>query len=1534
MVNKDNGYETGYRIVVSDATGKVYWQTGDYNTEDVLSTSGIQKEVWYHVVGTYDGQNKYLYINGVLNNSGAKTTSIYYASDPLEIGRGDSTGGFTYYFNGTIDEVKIYNRNLSAEQILALYNNRTDLIVSPETSVGDNWSVCVTPNDGIEDGTEVCSENLTIVAPANNVPNTISVILNSTSVNNYTADDLTCYANITDADGGTVYANYTWYKDGVENLTGQSAAFTQGTLSNIANLSYVNTTAGENWTCSVMAYDGTDYESDWNNATIYISSSQCGLLTSDTTLINDVSSVGTCFTIGANDIFLDCAYHNINYSSGSDIGWGVNNTGFDNILIQNCNFYEQNSSTNESHAVYFTTSNNSTIYNNNFTMIGKHSYAINFNNSPNATISNNKITTSNQYAHGIFFNRSSDNNFIGNTIVSSTYTGYAMYLIDTSLSNLTSNIITTSGSASNRGVVLDGISSYNNISQNNITTTAYGGWAIKLSIDSNFTTIGDNIINTDGYNGHALYVQSSLNNINDNLIDVDGDSADGVWILSGSNQNITGNNISIAGDNRGILFSNDVDDCLIENNIVASNSGRAVGLGNGCSGNLFYNNNLSSTNSDYVFWDGSGNSAFNTIIYNNSFGMVNWTLLDLDFNITLEIGTNIYLQNNLVGLTDDNQRYNLNNSAEIEIRTLNYNVTPRLLKDGVRCDNSDACNISYNNVTGVLFANVSSFSNYTTSASNNEPNVTQLVILPTTAYTNTALTANTTYTDSDLDSGTLYFLWYVNGTNVLNQTNSSISNGSAVITTLASTYFNKTHTVNVSVYANDGTDDSNTLWSSIVTILNAPPETQNVTLTSSDLLNRTNGTLIAIFSFSDLDGDSNTLNETKWYNNSVEVVALANFTLIGSGNTSKDENWTFGVRAYDGTDWSVWVNSSNLTIINTPPTFNESLITQNVVAGNQFTYDINCSDLDNDVITYYDNTSLFDINSSTGLINYTALVSQMGNYEINITCGDNQENISEVFTYIITDGTSPNVTLVSPAISYSSSASALTNINFSCNVTDDYQLQNISLYLTNSTNQLFALNNTSVVAGTTNSSSWNLSLGVGNYTWNCLTYDTAGNSDWGDVNWTVILNYTVPIPTPVPTPAPSPGGGGGGVSKKECNDNQDNDGDGLIDLDDLGCESIFDNDEIDCYTNADCSVDLYCVNHQCLKIFDLKILQIDSPIQPGQFFDFTYFVKAMADIEGDVTLNFWLEKGGRKVTSGRDVIFVGSFEEKIESANMFLPSDAELGIYKFVIQLAYEDYQIDSARVVEVSYDVPLIIGLVISDLPVVIPNRPWEYNAVLSFNKDGEYPVNLQRKITTFGTEAWVKESNLIVNNSEIITDSVIGLPPGEYLLELFATNDDNTAVAKESFVVGKSSLVGGAFMTFVKENWWALLLLVLLVIVILLILWWIKNRQNKETYPLSILENWVERMFASGKTKEEIIKVVLDTKWTDEELNLVFRRVDVKLRLRKVYGLTENDLNQLNKFIFKQVANSADKEETENLLISVGWPEKAVKEYLAAYL
>ena len=77
------------------------------------------------------------------------------------------------YFNGTIDDVMIFNRSLSADQIHALYINGTQTIVKDETIKGEQWKCKVTPNDGSADGTSLNSSYILI---ENSLPENVSLI--------------------------------------------------------------------------------------------------------------------------------------------------------------------------------------------------------------------------------------------------------------------------------------------------------------------------------------------------------------------------------------------------------------------------------------------------------------------------------------------------------------------------------------------------------------------------------------------------------------------------------------------------------------------------------------------------------------------------------------------------------------------------------------------------------------------------------------------------------------------------------------------------------------------------------------------------------------------------------------------------------------------------------------------------------------------------------------------------------------------------------------------------------------------------------------------------------------------------------------------------------------------------------------------------------------------------------------------------------------------------------------------------------------
>ncbi len=100
--------------------------------------------------------------------------------------------------------------------------------------------------------------------------------------------------------------------------------------------------------------------------------------------------------------------------------------------------------------------------------------------------------------------------------------------------------------------------------------------------------------------------------------------------------------------------------------------------------------------------------------------------------------------------------------------------------------------------------------------------------------------------------------------------------------------------------------------------------------------------------------------------------------------------------------------------------------------------------------------------------------------------------------------------------------------------------------------------------------------------------------------------------------------------------------------------------------------------------FDIKIIDFESPIELGEFFEFSYLVKGMAGINDDIEIRFQIEKQGKIITSGSDTIYMGDFEEKIETTKIFLPKIMESGIYDFVVEVAYENYEAKSYRTIEI----------------------------------------------------------------------------------------------------------------------------------------------------------------------------------------------------------------------------------------------------------
>ncbi|GAG27515.1 unnamed protein product, partial [marine sediment metagenome] len=99
---------------------------------------------------------------------------------------------------------------------------------------------------------------------------------------------------------------------------------------------------------------------------------------------------------------------------------------------------------------------------------------------------------------------------------------------------------------------------------------------------------------------------------------------------------------------------------------------------------------------------------------------------------------------------------------------------------------------------------------------------------------------------------------------------------------------------------------------------------------------------------------------------------------------------------------------------------------------------------DGDSITYYDNTSLFNIGPSTGLISDTPTEAENGTYLVNITCGDTIDNASQLFNYTILDATKPIIYTVSVS---PTKGAAGTLFNITANVTDGKEVKSVIAYI-------------------------------------------------------------------------------------------------------------------------------------------------------------------------------------------------------------------------------------------------------------------------------------------------------------------------------------------------------------------------------------------------------------------------------------------------------------------------------------------------------
>jgi len=108
-----------------NSSGKLgfYVKDIDGDSTSLVTTDALQTGQWYQVAVTFLNGSVNLYINGALSEAGNLSVNTLIINDAdLEIGSGQVAGGARgHYFKGLIDDVKIYNRALTPEEIRRLY---------------------------------------------------------------------------------------------------------------------------------------------------------------------------------------------------------------------------------------------------------------------------------------------------------------------------------------------------------------------------------------------------------------------------------------------------------------------------------------------------------------------------------------------------------------------------------------------------------------------------------------------------------------------------------------------------------------------------------------------------------------------------------------------------------------------------------------------------------------------------------------------------------------------------------------------------------------------------------------------------------------------------------------------------------------------------------------------------------------------------------------------------------------------------------------------------------------------------------------------------------------------------------------------------------------------------------------------------------------------------------------------------------------------------------------------------------------------
>lgn len=322
----------GFRYGFGGAENFVFWTSQSGGTLG-LASPPTSSNTWYHVVVTYNGSQGIMYLDGVAGTPSEGT----YVYNPNVLVLAGGVGGTTRW-NGTIDEVMIFNRALTPEEVNASYQAGTYRLYHNFANLSDgvyDYTAYTINSEGDSNKTETRTFIIDYSIPTQDIP----IILTNYSTN-YTIDDIYCLNQSTaDEDNDTVVNKIIWFNNGVV-IPGYE---------NQTILPFNQTSGGDNITCQVTPFDGkvdgTSYNStgliikdaiflDLNTsiANAYSSGFRSYTLPNGTYFISEKVSVPEGFTISGNNTILTINVSDRFFNLISSVGTNGNNVIQDLIL--------------------------------------------------------------------------------------------------------------------------------------------------------------------------------------------------------------------------------------------------------------------------------------------------------------------------------------------------------------------------------------------------------------------------------------------------------------------------------------------------------------------------------------------------------------------------------------------------------------------------------------------------------------------------------------------------------------------------------------------------------------------------------------------------------------------------------------------------------------------------------------------------------------------------------------------------------------------------------------------------------------------------------------------------------------------------------------------------------------------------------------------------------------------------------------------------------------------------------------------------